>query len=194
MRSLVLGVALAAAGCNQQIGSDGDGEFLTLDAYTLVDAKTGSLQGFLRWSFVDADPSRVDEPGLRCETWERLDLASVAPAAACPACSYQFAGEASVDETTCSDVDWSRRAFDLGFAPLDSVDAPLADYADDGYAWAVLTRWSPDLGSSDGFQPLFAATPEAWDPESGAAGSGPGEPLQGEHELHSAWFWDLSGS
>lgn len=191
MRPLLPLLLVLAAGCQQRIGG-GDGDYLQLQGFTLVDPDEGRLRGFLRWAFVTADPSRVDEPTARCETWEALDLHAVAPVAACPDCAFQFEGEAAVDDSDCDDVTWTRRAFSLGFAPFDAVDDTLGGLEADGYVWAVLSRWSPDLGTSEGFQGLFGAKPEVWDDSSGALGSGADEALAGEHILDSAWYWDLT--
>lgn len=189
--TLWLSLLLGAAGCDQRLAG-GDGEFLRLQGFTDVDPNSGQLTGFLRWVFLDADPSEVQEPGTRCEIWERLELGTVAVEPACPGCDFQFEGQATLDDDTdcAADVaDWNSREFTLAFGPLAGPDE-IEALDPDQFTHAVSTRWSPDLGVSDGFQTLFGARPDAW--SDGPEGSGTGDPLEGQHELYCAFFWDLS--
>jgi hypothetical protein len=194
-------VALLAAlscllGCNQRVdGGAADGEFLRLEGFSLVVPADGRLRGFVRWMFTDQDPSSVADPAATCEIWEELDLYVVSVEDSCPDCDYQFEGTATVEDsasTTCEDVSWARRSFTLAWGALTAGDPALAALADDGYTHAVHTRWSPELGESEGFQTLFAARPMEWEPdEPGGAGSGPNEVLQGQHELTGLYYWEL---
>jgi hypothetical protein len=190
---LFLAAALLA-GCAQRIdgGSSSSGDYLRLQGFTLVDPDAGTLDGFLRWLVLDADPEQVDEPDVQCEIWERLALNSVAPDAGCVDCGYQFEGQAAiVDEDTTCVADWGDRSFSLGFGDIADADEEVAALADDGFTHFVSSRWSPDLGTSEGFQTLFTGQPEAWAPDLGDAGTGSGEALAGEHELWCLFYWDV---
>ena len=196
-------VAIAALltcllGCAQRVdGGDGssDGEFLRMQAFSLVQPEEGRLRGFVRWMFVSQDPSQVSEPEATCEIWEELDLFAVEVSDSCLDCEYQFEGRAKVEDetsTTCSDVDWDQRSFSLAWGPLSSQEAAVAALVDDGYGHAVHTRWSPELGESEVFQLLFAAKPSEWDAgEAGGAGSGADDVLAGQHELLCLYYWEL---
>lgn len=197
-RVVIATLALSLLGCTQRVdGGDGtaDGEFLRMQAFSLVQPEEGRLRGFIRWMFVDKDPSQVDEPDATCEIWEELDLFAVEVADSCLGCDYQFEGRARVEDetsTTCTDVDWSERSFSLAWGPISGQDADVAALADEGYSHAVHTRWSPELGESEGFQLLFAAKPSEWDAdEPGGAGTGPDDVLAGQHELLCLFYWEL---
>ncbi len=190
---------LSLVGCEQRISDDDDsssGDFLRLQAFTLVEPAEGSLQGFLRWLYLEEDPSQVEEPAVRCEVWEELNLTARAPDDSCSDCDYQFEGRATVEEggsTTCEDVDWNERDFSLAFGPLWAFDSDVTALGEEGYSHAVQSRWSPDLGESEGFQLMFAAEPKVWAPDEGGGvlGSGVDDVLSGQHELLCLYFWEL---
>jgi hypothetical protein len=185
-------------GCEQRVddgSGSSDGEFLRMQGFSIVAPEEGRLRGFMRWMFLEQDPASVDDPTVSCEIWEELDLYAVEVDDACPECEYQFEGRAQVEDntsTTCTDVDWSQRSFTLGWGPLASQDPEVAALADEGYSHAVHTRWSPELGESEGFQSLFAAKPNEWEAdEAGGEGTGADEVLAGQHELFCLFFWEL---
>lgn len=191
-------LCVALLGCEQRVdgGGSAEGEFLRMQGFSLVQPEDGRMRGFLRWLFVDEDPDQVDDPNVTCEIWEELDLVAVEVSDGCPDCEYQFEGRARVEDetsTTCTDVDWDQRTFALGWSPIDTAsDDQVAALADEGYTHAISTRWSPDLGESEGFQTLFAAKPNEWEPdEPGGEGTGPDEVLAGQHELLCLFFWEF---
>jgi len=196
VRSLAAGVVAAfLAGCGViQQPSELAPNFLQLQSFVAVDSTEESLEGFLRWLYVADDPGIFPEPGVYCEVWEHLLLSSTEPSEHCIGCVSQFDGVATVDpdsETTCEDVGWTQRDFSLAFGSLELVEEPdRSALQEDGYSHAVFSRWSPDLGWSQGFQELFAATPELWAPEEGELG-GTDEAVEGQYELFSLYYWDL---
>ncbi len=195
-RVAILGVLCCLLGCDQRVeGSSGSGEYLAMQGFSLVEPQDGRLRGFVRWMFTSQDPSVVADPDVTCEIWEELDLVAVEVSDACVGCEYQFEGRARVEDeasTTCDDVDWEQRAFTLAWGPLPADDPDVAALADDGYTHGVQTRWSPELGESEGFQMLFAAKPKEWEPdEPGGEGSGSDEVLAGQHELFCLYYWEL---
>jgi hypothetical protein len=150
-------------------------------------ADSGEVDGFLRWVYGSTDPAGDLEAGPDCETWERLELVPVPVDDACDGCTHQYQGTATLDADagTCGDArdPWT---FTYAFGPLGAGDE-MAVWADRGFTHQVHTRWSPDLGETQGFQALFVAIPDAWD--SGPDGSS-GDP-QGQYALDSLHYWDL---
>lgn|GEM_PF-1785184 len=193
MRPLLLLLALSAMGCAQRIDNGTTaGDYLRLQAFSMVDADDGSLDGFLRWLVLDANPEEVEEPDVQCEIWERLELSSVAVEDACVDCGFQFEGTAAiVDEDTTCTADWSERPFSLGYGDIADSEDDVAALSEDGFTHFVSSRWSPDLGTSEGFQTLFTGKPEAWATDLGEAGTGAGEALAGQHELWCLFYWDV---
>jgi len=180
-------VLVASTGCPDPVETCSDGPcWLELQSWVSID-ESGTAGGFLRWLYVSTDPTAevVAEPD--CEVWERLALDPVPVDEACGGCTHQFAGTAAldIDDSTCS-VSRDPWTFVYAFAPLDGNEA-LESWGREGYTHEVQTRWSPDLGETQGFQSLFVATPEAWD--EGPAGASD-EP-RGEYALESLHYWDL---
>ena len=194
----LLALPVLLLGCASAVQQTGDPapNYLQLAAYVSVDRDAGSLEGFLRWIYQTDDPVAFDDPRPFCEVWEHLDLGVVDLDPACGGCTDQFEGTAAVlgePETTCDGVDWSDRPFTLTFGPLDLIEEPdRATLEEDGFTHGAQTRWSPDLGSSEGFQPLFAATPDQWEPDAGEAGSA--ETIDGQYELFCRYYWDVRDS
>ena len=193
-RLLLFAMALGLLGCPAPV-PEGDVEpnFLRLQGFVSVDVDATTLQGFLRWIYVAADPIEFEEPRTDCEIWEYLDLVAIEPDPACGDCTHQFDGTAEVQgepDTTCTGVEWSNREFSLAFGGMDLVDEPdRTTLSEQGYTFGVQTRWSPDLGASEGFQPLFVAESDAWAPDDGEAGST--DELDGQYHLYCRYFWDL---
>jgi hypothetical protein len=186
---------LLLAGCAGAVQQNGEVEpnYLRLASYVSIDADAGALEGFVRWIYEADDPSVFDEPRSYCEVWEYLELEAVEPDPACAECTDQYEGTATLEgepDTTCEDVSWSPRDFTLAFGPLGLIDDPdRTTLEEEGYDFSVQTRWSPDLGVSEGFQALFAATPEQWAPDAGEAGST--DSIDGQYRLFSRFYWDV---
>lgn len=195
MRKIAPLLIVLFAGCAQGVEQTGDPapNYLQIAGYVQVDREGGVLEGFLRWIYQADDPLAFEDPRTFCEVWEYLDLATVDVDPACAGCMGQFDGQAEVlgePETTCDGVDWSLRSFTLAFGPMDLIEEPdRTTLSDDGYVFGAQTRWSPDLGTSEGFQSLFAARPDNWEPEEGEAGSP--EQVDGQYELFCRYYWDV---
>lgn len=168
--------------------------FLRLQSWVQADAVNLTLQGYLRWSYVADDPSVTAEPRENCETWEYLDLQAAAEIdAACLGCEALWSGSAAIDDAqnTCSTSTWEPRSFTLAFAPLVGSSVESEELVDAGFTHAVATRWSPDLGETQGYQWLFAAEPQAWTDEGGTPGTPSGQAPAGEYHLFGHWYWDV---
>ncbi len=194
MRRFVLLLLVASlAGCPTPVPEGPvESNFLRLQGFVSVDADAGSLEGFLRWIYVADDPGEFDEPRTDCEVWEYVDLAAVEPDDSCSGCTDQFDGTATIEagDTTCDDADWPERAFTIAFAAIGSMDEPdRTELAAEGYTHAVSTRWSPEIGDSQGFQDLFAAEPDQWAPDAGEAGEV--DSVDGQYHLLCRYFWEL---
>lgn len=195
MRALAWVAALAVlAGCPApQPSGDVEPNFLRLQSFVAVDAEAGTLEGFLRWIYVADDPEEFETPREACEVWELLELDRVEPGEACLDCTDQFDGTAALveEDTTCDDSDWDPREFTLAFGPMSLIDEPdRSDLESQGYDFSVHTRWSPELGDSQGFQDLFAADGEQWAEDSGQAGSS--DSVDGQYHLFCRFFWELN--
>ncbi len=159
--------------------------WLTLQSWVTIAGD--DVDGFLRWVYVSEDPASDEFTATAdCEIWERLALAPAAVDPACRDCTHQFEGTATIDadDSTCADADWAPWAFTYAFGPLGEDHQ---SWAERGYTHHVQTRWSPDLGDTQGFQSLFVATPESWD---GGSPGDDGDPA-GEYALDALHFWDL---
>ncbi|MCP4872481.1 MAG: hypothetical protein GY898_27630 [Proteobacteria bacterium] len=191
---LALAAVAMLVGCPQPMPSgDVEPNYLRLQSFVSVDAGAGSLEGFLRWIYVADDPEEFETPREACEVWELLELERVEPGEACLDCTDQFDGTASLvdEDTTCDDADWEPRSFTMAFGPLDLIDEPdFSDLDSQGYDFSVHTRWSPELGDSQGFQDLFAANGEQWASDTGEAGST--DSVEGQYHLFCRYFWELS--
>ena len=188
-RVLVASAAiLFLAGCPTPEGETcEDGPcWLELQSWLSVD-EAGAADGFLRWVYGSVDPEADLEATADCETWERLVFSPVPVDPACRGCTHQFDGTATIDadDTTCGDATWDPWSITYAFGPLDGEDQGI--WAEQGFTHTVQTRWSPDLGDTQGFQSLFVAIPEVWD--GGTAGS-EGTPA-GEYALEALHFWDV---
>ncbi len=193
IRPALLASLLLLTACPQP-RQDGPVEpnYLRLQSFVVVDGDAGELEGFLRWMYVADDPATFEEPREACETWELLQLERTAPDEACLGCTDQFEGTAEVvaEDTTCDDADWGPRNFTMAFGPLDLIEEPdFSELDGQGYDFSVHTKWSPELGDSQGFQDLFAAEPEAW---ADVAGAGSTDAVDGEYRLFCRYFWDLN--
>lgn len=193
VRRLGLLAVLLLVGCATPVPEGPiEANFLRLQGFISVSADPGALEGFLRWIYVADDPAEFDEPRADCEVWEFLDLVAVEPDDACSGCSDQFDGTARIEagDTTCDDATWAERPFTLAFAAIGSMDEPdRTELAQDGFSHAVSTRWSPEIGDSQGFQDLFAAEPDQWAPDAGEAGET--ESVDGEYHLLCRYYWEL---
>jgi len=182
-------VCLFVCGCGPAAETCADGPcWLTLQSWVGV-GDDGTVDGFLRWIYVSEDPAGEEPPASPdCEVWERLELATVAVDPACRSCTHQFEGTASIDadDSTCADAAWEPWQFTYAFGPIEG-DADLQSWAERGFTHHVQTRWSPDLGDTQGFQSLFVAQPESWD---GGSPGASGDP-SGEYALEALHFWDL---
>ncbi len=194
----LLAAVLLGTACAQTVVQAPTGEvvpnFLQLAAFSLVDSEAGTLEGFLKWTYVADDPALYESPREDCQLWEHLSLssASVDPTS-CEGCSELFEGQAEVDaeSTTCASPSWSERPFALAFSVL-SDDVELEElYGADGYTHRVFARWKPDTGTADSFAPLLVAKPGQWAPESGDAGTGEGVALDGQHVHEGLYYWDM---
>jgi hypothetical protein len=166
--------------------------FLRLQSWVAVDPVAGSARGHLRWLYVADDPAVTAEPRPFCENWELLELSAAAsPDPACPSCLVEWTGTASIEaeEGNCADAAWDPRPMTLAFAPLPGSDVDAAELADAGFVFAAYSRWSPDLGDTQGYQGLFAAEPEQWTAEDAPLGTSP-DP-SGEYHLFCRYYWDL---
>jgi len=194
MRPFLLVVAGLLAGCPApQPEGDVEPNYLRLQSFVSVDAEAGALDGFLRWIYVADDPEEFAEPREACEVWELLELSRVEPGEACLDCSDQFDGTATIveEDTTCDDAAWAPRPFTMAFGALDLIDEPdFSDLETQGYDFSVHTRWSPELGDSQGFQDLFAADSEQWATDTGEAGST--DSVDGQYHLFCRFFWELN--
>ena len=107
---------------------------------------------------------------------------------ACRDCSHQYEGTATIDadDSSCPDADWAPWTFTYAFGPLGDTEE-MAVWEEQGYTHQVSTRWSPDLGDTQGFQAMFVAIPDGWDggPE-GAAGA-----PSGQYSMGALHYWDL---
>lgn len=180
-------VCLLVSGCETPAETcEGGPCWLQLESWVSV-ADGGEVDGFLRWVYVSEEPGGDMQPTADCEVWERLALAPVELDPACRDCTHEYLGTASIDadDSTCTDATWEPWTFTYAFGPIE--DAALQEWSEQGYTHQVQTRWSPDLGDTQGFQSLFVATPESWD---GGSPGGSGAP-SGEYALVPLHFWDL---
>ncbi|HCP47043.1 MAG TPA: hypothetical protein DIU15_13435 [Deltaproteobacteria bacterium] len=182
-------------GCSQTIGGvDADPNarnFLRLDGYTLVTDER--LRGYLQWIYFADDPLGGGDARVACELWEELDMEAVEVADGCAGCTLQFEGTAlQHEDTTCDAIDWTYRTLSMSYGPITEAPESVSDYASEGYSHVVGSRWSPDLGEGDVFEPLFVARPELWDPAEGELGSGDIElSPNGQYRLSGLYAWDL---
>ncbi len=193
VRSILLLGLVLATGC---VTSDDEelplaANFLRLQSWIAVDEPARTARGHLRWVYVADDPTVVEEPREFCEAWELLDLVGTTPDPACPSCVAEWTGTASLeeDDLSCSNATWAPRAMTLAFGPLVGSEIDDPELQDAGFLFAGYSKWSPDLGETQGYQALFAAEPEAWtDPEAplGVAGT-----PAGEYHLFCTSYWDL---
>lgn len=196
MRALLLAAVLALAGCTQTISPVDElplaPNFLRLQSWVAVSADGVATEGFLRWLYMADDPTQTDEPREYCEVWEQLDLLSVDPAA-CPGCTNLWEGTATVEDedTTCLGVDWSDRAFSIGFGSLESAPDDVAAMGDEGYTHAVYVDWAPDEGDLGQHEALFVAEPERWSSETAPIGTSGDTPVAGDYHLFCLYYWDV---
>jgi hypothetical protein len=185
-------IALMVSGCAQSIDETPLApNYLQLEGWLAVPEGGASAEGFLRWGYVADDPKDVDEPRLYCEIWERLELVAVEPGD-CASCAVRWDGLASVegDLTDCLDVDWSQRAFGLGFGPLDAGGAAVAALGET-FTHAVWGDWAPDAGALSAWESLYAATPERWSGDDAPIGTSGDADVAGDYRLQSAYYWDV---
>lgn len=194
--TLLLALAIASAGCTQTIG-EGDPlpmapNFLRLQSWLAVSADSLAAEGFLRWVYLADDPSTAEEPREYCEVWEKLELAQV-DAAPCAGCSVLWEGVATVevDDVTCLGVDWSDRAFSLGFGGIDGLSEDVTAPDDAAYTHAVHVDWAPDVGDLSAHEALFVAEPERWSSETAPIGTSGDDPVAGDYHLACLYFWDV---
>jgi len=181
------------AGCAQTLddGLQPGPNFLRLQGWVAVSADGEATAGFLRWVYLQEDPTAVPEPTEHCEVWEQLDLARSA-ATACSGCSDVWTGTAvvEVDGATCDGVDWTERTIGVGFGPMGAAPADVAALEADGYTHAVYLDWAPDRGNLTGFEPLFVAKPERWSSDVAPIGTAGTEAVAGDYALTALYYWD----
>ncbi len=188
--------AVLGLGCTQNLNAPEElplaPNFLRLQSWLAVSADGLAADGFLRWVYLADDPSVAEEPREYCEVWEQLALDRV-DSAGCAGCTDLWEGTATVevDQGTCLDVDWDERAFGMGYGQLDSAPEDVAALESDGFTHAVYTRWSPDTGDGDSYEPMFVAQPERWSSETAPIGASGDRPVAGDYGMECLYFWDL---